>query len=452
MLRALDIYTRAAMAEDHPGVDDELREQLECNVCTDVLLNPVTTPCGHTFCKECLSRAVDVRNQCPLCRTILLVGACAEIPVNVTLASVISKLLPASLAARRERAAQEAAGTRATDGGVPDGREGLLPIFVMSEMFPYQKMQLNIFEPRYRLLVRRAMEGNRRFGMVEYDRGTRGMKSLGCEVEITQCDPLPDGRFHINITGRRRIRILSSRVQDGYALATVRYLRDDDNDLVGVSERTSIMPDTRRYLGDALAEMESLEDDEYVKSLMSLVQNTARGLQETTSKMLANMHRAPPRMRRHFRAHHAQVVMVLHQVASGVPLETTDAEELSWSLAQATRALDVSNTLGAESFLAIATARERMMIGLHCLCHMIGVAHELSARLDKDTDDGDGEGKENGEDADDDMEEDGDVEEEEEEEEDVDEDEDEDGEVDDEEEEEEEEGEAADDSQAEATR
>ena len=103
MLRALDINTRAAMAEDHPGVDDELREQLECNVCTDVLLNPVTTPCGHTFCKECLSRAVDVRNQCPLCRTILLGGACAEIPVNVTLASVISKLLPASLAARRER-------------------------------------------------------------------------------------------------------------------------------------------------------------------------------------------------------------------------------------------------------------------------------------------------------------------------------------------------------------
>ena len=57
--------------------------------------------------------------------------------------------------------------------------------------------------------------------------------------------------LHINITGRRRIRILSSRVQDGYALATVRYLRDDDNDLVGVSERISIMPDSRRYLGDA---------------------------------------------------------------------------------------------------------------------------------------------------------------------------------------------------------
>ena len=425
MLRALDIYTRAAMAEDHPGVDDELREQLECNVCTDLLLNPVTTPCGHTFCKECLSRAVDVRNQCPLCRTILLVGACAEIPVNVTLASVISKLLPASLAARRERAAQEAAGTRATDGAT--GREGLLSIFVMSEMFPYQKMQLNIFEPRYRLLVRRAMEGNRRFGMVEYDRGTGGMKSLGCEVEITQCDPLPDGRFHINVAGRRRIRVLSSRFQDGYALATVRYLRDDDDDLVPCPDLTSIMRDSVR---DALAEMETLEDDEYVKRLMSLVQNTARDLQETTSKTIAKMRRPPtPDERRHFRAHHAHLLLFLHQVAGGVPLETADAEELSWSLAQTTRALQDSEARWGEvetpSFLSIATARDRMILGLHCLCDMTGIAHELCARFDKQTDDGDGEGEENGEDADDDMDEDGDVEEEEEEEEDVDEEEDE---------------------------
>ena len=31
-------------------------------------------------------------------------------------------------------------------------------------------MALNIFEPRYRLMVRRCMEGNRRFGMGTVDR------------------------------------------------------------------------------------------------------------------------------------------------------------------------------------------------------------------------------------------------------------------------------------------
>jgi len=37
----------------------------------------------------------------------------------------------------------------------------------MSTVLPGEKIHLNIFEPRYRLMIRRAMEGNRRFGMAE---------------------------------------------------------------------------------------------------------------------------------------------------------------------------------------------------------------------------------------------------------------------------------------------
>ena len=236
------------MAEDHPGVDDELREQLECNVCTDVLLNPVTTPCGHTFCKECLSRAVDVRNQCPLCRTILLVGACAEIPVNVTLASVISKLLPASLAARRERAAQEAAGTRATDGA---GREGLLPIFVMSEMFPYQKMQLNIFEPRYRQMYSDILfNGSRRFAVPVSNPETGRLATVAPvfyledlkEVSEQTDDAVKYVCSH-KVIGRVRInRTLNDKVwrdRTTYLKAVVEPLEDgDDDEDLSTRERT----------------------------------------------------------------------------------------------------------------------------------------------------------------------------------------------------------------------
>ncbi len=37
----------------------------------------------------------------------------------------------------------------------------------MSSILPGEAMALNIFEPRYRLMIRRAMEGNRRFGMAQ---------------------------------------------------------------------------------------------------------------------------------------------------------------------------------------------------------------------------------------------------------------------------------------------
>jgi Lon protease-like protein len=47
---------------------------------------------------------------------------------------------------------------------------------------------------RYRLMVRRCMEGNRRFGMAQAGRsGPDGLDELAVEAEILECNPLPDG-------------------------------------------------------------------------------------------------------------------------------------------------------------------------------------------------------------------------------------------------------------------
>ncbi|CAK9148034.1 unnamed protein product [Ilex paraguariensis] len=74
-----------------------------------------------------------------------------------------------------------------------------MPLFVMDVVLPCQKFQLNIFEPRYRLMVRRIMEGNRRMGMVINDSTTDSVADYACEVEITDCEPLPDGRFYLQV-------------------------------------------------------------------------------------------------------------------------------------------------------------------------------------------------------------------------------------------------------------
>ncbi len=55
-----------------------------------------------------------------------------------------------------------------------------------------EKMELNIFEPRYRLLVRRCMEGNRRFGMATVNQRSQ-LSAVACQCEILECLPLPDG-------------------------------------------------------------------------------------------------------------------------------------------------------------------------------------------------------------------------------------------------------------------
>ncbi|XP_027034168.2 E3 ubiquitin-protein ligase TRIM39-like [Tachysurus fulvidraco] len=44
-------------------------DQLLCSICLDVFTDPVTTPCGHNFCKNCLAGYWDSSDhyQCPLC-------------------------------------------------------------------------------------------------------------------------------------------------------------------------------------------------------------------------------------------------------------------------------------------------------------------------------------------------------------------------------------------------
>lgn len=44
--------------------------QLTCCICLDVFTDPVSTPCGHNFCKACITEhwSIDVPCQCPMCK------------------------------------------------------------------------------------------------------------------------------------------------------------------------------------------------------------------------------------------------------------------------------------------------------------------------------------------------------------------------------------------------
>lgn len=43
---------------------------MDCSICSRLLYEPVTTPCGHTFCRSCFARSMDHSSRCPLCRTV----------------------------------------------------------------------------------------------------------------------------------------------------------------------------------------------------------------------------------------------------------------------------------------------------------------------------------------------------------------------------------------------
>ncbi|KAJ0006629.1 hypothetical protein NQD34_013902 [Periophthalmus magnuspinnatus] len=51
------------------GLDPLPPDHFLCSICTNVFTDPVTTPCGHSFCKSCLRRRWDRGDfcQCPTC-------------------------------------------------------------------------------------------------------------------------------------------------------------------------------------------------------------------------------------------------------------------------------------------------------------------------------------------------------------------------------------------------
>lgn len=203
------------------------RNELDCQVCYALMLDPLTTSCGHTFCRKCVARVLDHSNLCPLCRRLLPMppGVQAE-PSNKRISRLLTGLVPEILAARIEAAAQE-------EAGVDD--QVNIPLFVCTLAYPSMPTFLHIFEPRYRLMIRRAIEnGDRKFGMMMYNRtgipqgnfGSTQFMQYGTLLHIESLEMLPDGRSLIETTGVSRFKVLEWGMLDGYVVGRIERIDD----------------------------------------------------------------------------------------------------------------------------------------------------------------------------------------------------------------------------------
>ena len=88
-----------------------------------------------------------------------------------------------------------------------------LPMFPLeSVLFPSAVLPLHVFEPRYRELTRRALDGDGEFGVTLIERGSEvgggdARFAIGTRAHIVQAAELPDGRWALVAVGLRRIAV-----------------------------------------------------------------------------------------------------------------------------------------------------------------------------------------------------------------------------------------------------
>ncbi|NXX93901.1 LONF1 protein, partial [Centropus bengalensis] len=191
----------------------------ECSLCMRLFFEPVTTPCGHTFCKGCLERCLDHAPQCPLCKESLKEYlASRKYSTTELLEELIVKYLSDELYERKRIHAEETAEHSNLTKNVP--------MFVCTMAYPTVPCPLHVFEPRYRLMIRRSMEtGTKQFGMCISD-SQNGFADYGCMLQIRNVHFLPDGRSVVDTVGGKRFRVLRRGMKDGYCTADIEYLED----------------------------------------------------------------------------------------------------------------------------------------------------------------------------------------------------------------------------------
>lgn len=135
-----------------------------------------------------------------------------------------------------------------------------VPLFPLpgAILFPRSQLPLHIFEPRYREMVRDAIEGAGRIAMIQPHRldddNEAPLFDIGCVGELVSLEELNDGRFNIVLLGSNRFRLVREIEADApYRCAEVDVAAFDDEEPppLSLAQRAEVEREARR-LGDAM--------------------------------------------------------------------------------------------------------------------------------------------------------------------------------------------------------
>jgi Lon protease-like protein len=144
-----------------------------------------------------------------------------------------------------------------------------LPLFPLGTvLYPGLVLPLNIFEERYRQLVRDLLEGPEppRFGVIAIRKGREtgvdgisALHQIGCIATLREVDEQDDGRFHLVTVGTQRFRLASLDDSRPYLQGEVDLLAEEVGDEAAAGLAAQAVQRGFRGYVEALASRESVE-------------------------------------------------------------------------------------------------------------------------------------------------------------------------------------------------
>ncbi|XP_062276680.1 E3 ubiquitin-protein ligase TRIM21-like [Scomber scombrus] len=154
-------------------------DQFLCSICLDVFTDPVTTPCGHNFCKNCITEhwSSTVQCRCPICKRLYKTKP--ELQVNTFISEMAAQF--------RQSAQQKAIFDHKTHDVVPlkeeyEGKKAELGKTGAEVQQMIQKRQLKIQE------IKRSVRLSKEDAVREIAEGLQVFTELKASIERSQAE------------------------------------------------------------------------------------------------------------------------------------------------------------------------------------------------------------------------------------------------------------------------
>ena len=101
-----------------------------------------------------------------------------------------------------------------------------IPLFPLNiVVFPYEKVPLHIFEPRYKKMISESIENDTPFGIVLNNNGS--VDSIGCSLNVTKVlKHYNNGEYDLIATGEKCFQIIDKVKKDDLWIGNIEYIEN----------------------------------------------------------------------------------------------------------------------------------------------------------------------------------------------------------------------------------